>query len=296
MTKNIDGIKVSQILYNELNEYLSTKSQQPSIVDIVVGNDYSSLVYAKMKQKTLSTNTNIDFKSIHFEQITYQELTQYIKELNKDRGVTGIIIQLPLPDYLKEHTREILDTISPSKDIDGLTSTQAGLLSTKQDCLVPCTALAIETLLKSYNINLAGKRIAILNRNNLIGIPLAHLMLRNNATPIICHSKTSNLKIITKESDIIVVAINKQEYITEDYIKEGTIVFDTGVHKNNSNKIVGDTDYKNISKKASLITPPTGSIGPMTICMLAYNATKALYGIEVNNILANAIQKAKSQL
>lgn len=174
MTKNIDGIKVSQILYNELNEYLSTKSQQPSIVDIVVGNDYSSLVYAKMKQKTLSTNTNIDFKSIHFEQITYQELTQYIKELNKDRGVTGIIIQLPLPDYLKEHTREILDTISPSKDIDGLTSTQAGLLSTKQDCLVPCTALAIETLLKSYNINLAGKRIAILNRNNLIGIPLAH--------------------------------------------------------------------------------------------------------------------------
>lgn len=296
MNKNIDGIKISKTLYNELNKYLSTKSQHPKIVDISIGTDYGSSVYSKMKQKTLSTNTNIEFKSIHFEKTTYQELIQYIKELNKDRGVTGILIQLPLPDYLKEHTREILETISPIKDIDGLTSIQAGLLSTRQDCLVSCTALAIETLLKSYNINLEGKKVAILNRNNLIGIPFAHLMLKNNATPIICHSKTKNLKNITKESDIIVVSINKQEYITEDYIKEGTIVLDTGVHKNTNNKIVGDTDYNNIVKKASLITPPIGSIGPMTICMLAYNATKAIYGIEVNNILDNAIQKAKSNL
>lgn len=296
MSKNIDGIKLSKILYKELNKYLSTKQKLPKIVDIVVGDEYSSLVYAKMKQKALSTNTNIQFKSIHFDKITYQELIDYIKDLNKDNEVTGIIIQLPLPNYLKEHTRKILDTISPAKDIDGLTSTQAGLLSTKQDCLVPCTSLAIETILKSYNINLEGTRVAILNRNNLIGIPLTHLMLKNNATPIICHSKTKKLKNITKESDIIVVAINKQEYITEDYVKEGTIVLDTGIHKNNSNKIVGDIDYNNISKKASLITPPTGSIGPMTICMLAYNATKSLYGKEVNNILFNAIIIAKSHL
>lgn len=296
MSKDINGINLSKILYDNLNKYLTTKSQLPQIVDISIGNDYSSSVYSKMKQKTLSTNTSINFKSIHFDKITYQELTQYIKELNKDREVTGIIIQLPLPDYLKEHTREILDIISPLKDIDGLTSTQAGLLSTKQDCLVPCTALAIETILKAYNIDLNGKKVAILNRSNLIGIPLMHLMLKNNATPVICHSKTKDLKKITKESDIVIVAINKQEYITADYIKEGAIVLDTGVHKNGNNKVVGDIDYINISQKASLITPPTGSIGPMTISMLAYNATKALYKSEVNNILENAILNAKPNL
>lgn len=293
MNKDITTNKITKILYKELNNYLTTKYKIPYIINISIDNEYSNEVFSKMKEKTLSKETIIKYKNMHFNKITYQELIDYIKKLNNDKDITGITICLPLPDYLKEYEREILDTISPSKDIEGLTSTSLGLLLANQDTFIPCTALGIETLLKIYNITLEGKQVAIINRSNIIGKPLTNLMLRNDATPIICHSKTKNLQSIIKNCDIVIAALNKPEYITNEYLKDNAIVIDVGVHKNSHGQIVGDVNYKNVINKVSLITPPTNSIGPMTICMLAYNSTKAIYKEEITNLLEQAIYKAK---
>lgn len=296
MNKDITTNKIAKTLYKELNNYLTTKDKIPYIINISIDNEYSNEVFSKMKEKTLSKETIIKYKNIHFNKITYEELTNYIKDLNEDKDITGITIELPLPNYLKEYERKILDTISPQKDIEGLTSTSIGLLATNQDTFIPCTALGIETLLKIYNIPLEGKQIAIINRSNIIGKPLIYLMLRNNATPIMCHSKTNNLQEITKGCDIIVAALNKPEYITSEYLKKDAIVIDVGVHKTCQGEIVGDVNYKDVYDKVSLITPPTNSVGPMTICMLAYNSVKAIYKEEVTNILEQAINKAKTKM
>ncbi len=291
--KNIDGTTVSKILYDELKEYLKKKQQTPSIVDVSIGNDFGGLMYSKMKQKKINTETGMTFESVHFDEITADELIKYIKKVNDNSDVNGIMIQLPLPKNIQSMERTILDTIDYHKDIDGLTTHQTGCMNIGTEAFIPCTALGIETLLRVYNIPLAGKTVAIINRSNIVGKPLANLMLRNNATPIICHSKTDNLKDITKKCDVVVAALNKKEYITKEYIKKGTIVIDVGVHKNEAGKTVGDVDYKDVYEKARLITPPTGAVGPMTICMLAYNAAKSLYGEEIDTVLEEGIDKAK---
>lgn len=295
MDNQINGKLVSDILYTELSNYLSNQTKEVNIVDISVGNDFGGLMYSKMKQKKITSKTGMKFESIHFEKIDKDELEEYIKYLNKAK-TTGIMLQLPLPSPLNKYEREILDLINPNKDIDGLTSVSAGKLITNSDTFIPCTALGIEVLLKTYNINLTGKKVAIVNRRNIVGKPLTMLMLKNNATPIICHSKTKELYKITKNSDIVIAALNKKEFITEDYIKKGAVVIDVGVHKNEAGKTVGDVAFKEVSKKASLITPPTGGVGPMTICMLAYNSAKSVYGSEINEVLDTGIQKAKKCL
>lgn len=293
-SKDITSTQITKIFYEELNKFLLTKNIPLTIVNIQIGDNHASLTHSKIIEKTLTKETNINVKTVHFDTISYQELINYIKNLNSDSTITGIMLELPLPDYLNPYERQILDTISKDKDIEGLTSTSLGQLFTNNPNLIPCTPLSIITLLKSSNIKLSGKTIAILNRNNHIGKPLAHLLLNNNATPIICHSKTSNLKEITKTCDIVISALNKREYLTKDYFKEDAIVIDIGVHKNNQDKIVGDVNYKDVYNKVSLITPPTNSIGPMTICMLAYNTAKSIYEIEINQLLDQAISKAQS--
>lgn len=296
MNKKIDGSLVSEILYEELNKYLERKQQLPTVVDISIGEDFGGKIYSKRKEKIITSKTKIKFISKHFDRITYIELRDYIERLNKDTTVTGIMIQLPLPEKLKEKEREILDLIAPKKDIDGLTTTSIKELKEKKDTLIPCTALGIETLLKSYNVPLKNKKVAILNRSNIVGKPLEQLMIKENALPIVCHSKTKNLKEITKDCDIVIVAINKKEYITEEFIKDQTIVIDVGVHKNKEGKTVGDVDFKNIYQKVFLITPPTGAVGPMTICMFAYNSVKSIYGKEVNQIIEKGIKKAQEEI
>lgn len=291
--KKINGKFVSEILYEELNKYLKQKGKMPSVVDISIGDDFGGLMYSKMKKKKIEKETGINFESIHFEDITYRELKDYLTKLSSDAEITGIMLQLPLPKGLREHEREILDTIACNKDIDGLTTISAGLLSLGEDALIPCTALGIETLLKVYDVLLEGKKVAIINRSNIVGKPLANLLLKDNAMPIVCHSKTSDLRSITNECDIVVAALNKQEYIDASYIKDKAVVIDVGVHKNELGRTVGDVKFDEVSKKASLITPPTGSVGPMTICMLAYNSVKSLYGSEVNEVLQTGINKAK---
>ena len=296
MTKKLNGTLVSNILYEELKQYLSTKKTLPQIVDISIDDDLASNLYVKRKEKTITQKTNIKFSHMNLKNITKEHLLEKIDTLNKDKEVTGIMIQLPLPSYLQKSEREILDKIDSKKDIDGLTTNQIGNLTVNNDSLISCTAQGIITLLKAYDISLEGKTVAIINRNNRIGLPLANLLLQNNATPIITHSKTKNLKTITKTCDMVIVALNKQEFIKKDYIKEAAIVIDVGVHKNKEGKTVGDVDFDEVSQITSYITPPTGSIGPMTICMLAYNATKAIYGKEIDNLLEQAIKKVKQAI
>ena len=293
MGKKISGIEVSKILYEELRNYLLTRENPIHVVDISIGDDFGGQMYSKMKQKKISKETGIDFDSIHFTDINKDKLESYLEMLSKDSEITGIMLQLPLPGILKDYEREILDKISPTKDVDGLTTSSIGKLVLGEDTLIPCTPKGIETLLHAYDVPLEGKKVAIINRSNIVGKPLAHLMLQNNATPIICHSKTRDLKEVTRESDIVVAALNKQEAITADFIKEGAVVIDVGVHRNEEGKTVGDVDFASVYEKASLITPPTGGVGPMTICMLAYNSAKSVYGKEVDEVLQQGIEKAK---
>lgn len=293
MGKKISGIEVSKILYEELRNYLLTRENPIHVVDISIGDDFGGQMYSKMKQKKISKETGIDFDSIHFTDINKDKLESYLEMLSKDPEITGIMLQLPLPGTLKNYEREILDKISPTKDVDGLTTSSIGKLVLGEDTLIPCTPKGIETLLHAYEVPLEGKKVAIINRSNIVGKPLAHLMLQNNATPIICHSKTRDLKEVTRESDIVVAALNKQEAITADFIKEGAVVIDVGVHRNEEGKTVGDVDFASVYEKSSLITPPTGGVGPMTICMLAYNSAKSVYGKEVDEVLQQGIEKAK---
>lgn len=293
MGKKTSGIEVSKILYEELRNYLLTRENPIHVVDISIGDDFGGQMYSKMKQKKISKETGIDFDSIHFTDINKDKLESYLEKLSKDPEITGIMLQLPLPGILKDYEREILDKISPTKDVDGLTTSSIGKLVLGEDTLIPCTPKGIETLLHAYDVPLEGKKVAIINRSNIVGKPLAHLMLQNNATPIICHSKTRDLKEVTRESDIVVAALNKQEAITADFIKEGAVVIDVGVHRNEEGKTVGDVDFASVYEKSSLITPPTGGVGPMTICMLAYNSAKSVYGKEVDEVLQQGIEKAK---
>lgn len=296
MDKKINGTEVSKILYQELRKYISDKNILPNIVDISIGEDFGSLKYAEMKKKKITKETGFGFESVHYDEISKEELINYINELNEDTNINGIMIQLPLPSYLSGYEREILDTIVCTKDVDGLTSTSAGLLMVGADCLIPCTPAGIIALLKAYDIELEGKTVSIINRSNIVGKPLEQLFLKENATPTVCHSKTINLESITKETDILVAALNKKEYITENYIKEGAVVIDVGVHQNEQNKTVGDVDFNSVYDKCSMITPPTGGVGPMTITMLAYNSAKSLYGKDVDTILNDGIEVARKTL
>ena len=293
LNKEMKSIEITNILYQELNNYILKKDVVPSIVDISIGDDFGGLMYSKMKKKKIQEKTPISFKSLHLENIDLDMLCKCIDSLNYNEEITGIMLQLPLPSNLREYEREVLDLINVKKDIDGLTTESIGNLSIGKDSLVPCTALGIEVLLKIYGVDLEGKNVAIINRSNIVGKPLALLMLKDNATPVICHSKTKDLASVTSNCDIVVAALNKKEYITSEYIKDGAIVIDVGVHKNELGKTVGDVNYNDVYDKVSLITPPTGAVGPMTICMLAYNSAKSLYGSEVNDVLKSAIDKAK---
>lgn len=294
MDKRINGLYVSDILYEELNKYLFKKRKVlPRVVDLSIGNDFGGQMYAKMKEKNITSKTIINFMSVHFDEMPIEVLEQYITSINADKTITGMMIQLPLPENLKGEERRVLDMISPKKDVDGLTSLSAGKLSTGDTTLIPCTPRGIEMLLKAYDVPLEGKKVAIINRSNIVGKPLAELMLQNNATPIICHSKTQNLESITRDCDIVIAALNKQEYITEKFVKEGAVIIDVGVHKNKNGKTVGDVAFDKVYDKVSLITPPTGAVGPMTICMLAYNSAKSIHGEEVDEVLYNGIEKAK---
>jgi methylenetetrahydrofolate dehydrogenase (NADP+) / methenyltetrahydrofolate cyclohydrolase len=273
----IDGKKISNEIKDELREKVLTYKKQGkeiTLAVIQVGNDPASSVYVGNKKKACEY---IGINSLSYElseETTEVELINLVKELNARNDVNGILVQLPLPKHINEDL--IIQTISPAKDVDGFHPMSVGALSIGQKGYVSCTPAGVIELLKRSDIQIEGKECVVLGRSNIVGKPMAFLLLRENGTVTICHSKTKNLKEVTKRADILVVAIGKPKFITKEYIKEGAIVIDVGIHRDENNKLCGDVDYNDVVDFVSAITPVPGGVGPMTIAMLMSNCVASV--------------------
>ena len=275
----IDGKKVSLEVKEELRqkiqeELLDKGLKAPKLAVVMVGDNSASEVYVAGKVKACS-QVGIESESYRLpEDAVEQDVVCLIDKLNKDESINGILLQLPVPKHLDG--QKLIDLISPEKDVDGLTKINLGKLVSKDDSgLFGCTPSGIIKLLHAYNVEIAGKDVVIINRSLLVGKPLAFMFLNENATVTICHSKTKEMTDKIKRADIVVVAVGKKHFLTEEMVKEGAIVIDVGINREkDSKKIYGDVDFENVSKKASLITPVPGGVGPMTIAMLLNNTYK----------------------
>ncbi len=258
-----------KVLANDILDKLSLKVKQldtaPNLVVIQVGNDLASSVYVRNKERT-AERVGINSETVKLSKhITQDELLEIIDKYNHFTDVNGILVQLPLPKHIDEQV--ILEAISPMKDVDGFHPLNVGKLNIGQKQMIPSTPAGIMELLKANHIELEGKHVVIVGRSNIVGKPLAHLLLEANATVTIAHSKTKDLKHLTKQADILVVAVGQPELITEDYVKDGTVVIDVGINRTESG-LKGDVDFNNVKSKVAAITPVPGGVGPMTIAML----------------------------
>lgn len=268
----LDGKKIKQDKIQELKKEIELLKRKPGIAVIQVGSDSASNVYVKNKEKT-ALELGCKFSHIKFdEDVIEDEILLKIDELNNDNDIDGIIVQMPLPKHL--NTSKIQNKVLPSKDIDGLTDINAGLLFHNKECLIPCTPNGILEILKYYNIEIKGKHVVIVGRSELVGRPLMSLMLNNNATVSICHSYTSNLSEITKQADILIVAVGKKHMITSSMVKDGAVVIDVGINREDG-KLYGDVDFDNVKDVSSYITPVPGGVGQMTVLSLYQNLLKA---------------------
>ena len=272
----IDGKKLAKQIRENLKiecEELKEKGINPKLAVIMVGDDKASKIYVKNKSKACN-EIGIKYEEYLLdENINQNELIELIEKLNNDKTVHGILLQSPVPEVLD--INEAFRKISPEKDVDGFNPTNVGKLALNQDTFVSCTPYGIMRMFEAYNIDLEGKKVVIIGRSNIVGKPLMQCCLNKNATVTICHSKTKNIKEHIKDADVVISAIGKPEYVTADMVKDGVIVIDVGINRNEDGKIVGDVDFENVSKKASYITPVPGGVGPMTIAMLMNNVIKA---------------------
>ncbi len=277
MAKIIDGKHISQEIKDELKQEvaaLKASGRECALAVIQVGNDPASSVYVRNKKKACEY---IGIRSLSYEldeNTSEDELLALIDKLNADPSVHGILCQLPLPKHMDED--KVIKRISPEKDVDGFHPQNVGALVIGQQGFVSCTPAGIIQLLKRSNIQMEGKHCVVIGRSNIVGKPMALLMLRENATVTICHSRTRNLKELCKEADILIVAIGKPQFITADYVKEGAVVIDVGIHRDENNKLCGDVKYDEVEPVASAITPVPGGVGPMTIAMLMHNCVEAM--------------------
>lgn len=258
--------KMQEDLANEVTEWKNKGYRIPTLVVILIGEDSASKVYVKNKEKSAQ---KIGFNSIVRrldDSIKEEELLLIIESYNQDDSVDGILVQLPLPKHIDEE--KVLLAIDPRKDVDGFHPLNVGKLFVGDPDMHPCTPYGIITLLKEHQIDLVGKKVVIIGRSNIVGKPLMHMMLNEDATVTIAHSKTKNLKDETLTADVLVAAIGQAEFITSDYVKEGAVVVDVGMNRNSEGKLVGDVDYQDVLPKVSAITPVPGGVGPMTITML----------------------------
>ena len=270
----IDGKKVAEKCKKNIEERIKKLNKMPGFAVIRIGEDEASKIYVRLKHK-MSEELGINFTEYHLdENITQEELISLIKKLNADDEVDGILLQSPIPYHL--NILEAFQTIAPEKDVDGFSPINVGKLVQRQECFAACTPTGVMTMLKEYNIPIEGKHAVVVGRSNIVGRPMAELLLNANATVTICHSKTRNLTEIVKSADILVVAIGKPKFITADMIKEGAVVVDVGINRiPDSKKIVGDVDFENVKEKCSYITPVPGGVGPMTIMTLMDNVVTA---------------------
>jgi len=272
----IDGKKISAELKDELKVQVAQLKEngiEITLAVVQVGSDPASSVYVGNKKKACEY---IGIKSLAYEipdSTTQVELLTLVERLNADPSVNGILVQLPLPRHIDEDT--VIKTIAPSKDVDGFHPESVGALSIGQKGFVSCTPAGVIQLLKRSGIEIEGKECVIIGRSNIVGKPMALLMLRENATVTICHSRTRNLKEVAKRADILIVAIGKPLFVNKDFVKEGAVVIDVGVHRNENNKLCGDVDYEDVLPYVSAITPVPGGVGPMTIAMLMKNCVES---------------------
>ena len=277
MAKIIDGKSISLQIKDELKEKAAALKEQGisvTLAVIQVGNNPASTVYVNNKKKGCEY---IGIGSLSYElpeETSEEELLSLIRELNERKDVNGILVQLPLPFHIDED--KVIKTIDPKKDVDGFHPQSVGALCIGQPGFVSCTPAGIIQLLKRSGIEIAGKECVILGRSNIVGKPMALLMLRENATVTVAHSRTKDIKEVTKRADILIVAIGKPKMITRDYVKDGAVVIDVGINRDENNKLCGDVDFQDVEPVCSAITPVPGGVGPMTIAMLLHNCMESV--------------------
>lgn len=277
MAAIIDGKKISQEIKDELKSKVAALKEEGveiTLAVIQVGTDPASSVYVGNKKKACEY---IGIRSLAYElakETTQEELLDLVRELNNRIDVNGILVQLPLPAHIQEEV--IIHTISPSKDVDGFHPFNVGALSIGQKGFVSCTPAGVIELLRRSGIEIEGKECVVVGRSNIVGKPMTFLLLREHGTVTVCHSKTKDLKEVTKRADILVVALGKPKFINKDYVKEGAVVIDVGIHRGEDNKLCGDVDYENVIDVVSAITPVPGGVGPMTIAMLMHNCIESV--------------------
>ena len=277
MANIINGLEISKQIKLEVKEkfdrYYSEGKRKAKLVVIIVGEDSASKTYVRNIQKTMETN-NVECEVKCFDEtMTQEELIVEIKRLNEDNTIDGIFLQVPLPKHM--NSAEVVATISYQKDVDGLSPTNLGKLMIGQDCFVPCTPQGIMDLLDTIDISLEGKQAVMVGRSMSVGKPMVSLLEKRNATVTLCHSKTVNLCEVTKQADIIVVAVGKANMITSQYVKPGAVVIDVGINVNEDGKIVGDVDFDDVIDHVSWITPVPKGVGPMTNASLLRNVLKS---------------------
>ncbi|MCR5474181.1 MAG: bifunctional methylenetetrahydrofolate dehydrogenase/methenyltetrahydrofolate cyclohydrolase FolD [Lachnospiraceae bacterium] len=273
MAKIIDGKLISAQIKDELKEKVAKEHIKATLAVIQVGNDPASCVYVGNKKKACEY-IGIGSRSYELpEETTEEELLDLVDRLNADDEIKGILVQLPLPKTIDE--KKVINRISPDKDVDGFHPQSVGRLCIGEDGFVSCTPAGIIELLKRSGIPIEGRECTVIGRSNIVGKPMALLLLANNGTVTVCHSRTKDLKEICKRADILVVAVGKPKMITSEYIKEGAVVIDVGIHRTESGKLCGDVDYEDVLPHVSAITPVPGGVGPMTIAMLMVNCVKA---------------------
>ena len=273
----IDGKKISEEIKLELKEKvakLKEQGKEATLAVIQVGQDPASSIYVKNKKKACEYIGVGSVSYELFENTTEEKLLSIIDELNERSDITGILVQLPLPKHIDED--KVIKRIDPKKDVDGFHVENVGALVVGEEGFVSCTPNGVIQLLKRSNVDITGKHAVIIGRSNIVGKPMALLMLRENATVTVCHSKTKNLKEICKEADILIVAMGKPRFVDHEYIKEGAVVIDVGIHRDENNKICGDVNFDDVKDHTSKITPVPGGVGPMTIAMLMYNVVSAI--------------------
>lgn len=273
----IDGKEVAKAKREQIKsrvEELKSQGKTVGLAVIIVGENPASRVYVNNKKKGCLEVGIDSFEYALPESTTEEELKELVLKLNNDDRVNGILCQLPLPKHINEDA--VINTISPEKDVDAFHPQNVGHIMIGDYTFLPCTPAGIMEMLKFYNVSVAGKKCVVIGRSNIVGKPMAMLLLKENGTVEICHSRTENLKEETLSADILVAAVGKTRFVTEDMVKQGAVVIDVGMNRDEDGKLCGDVDFTNVEKKASYITPVPGGVGPMTITMLLENTVRAV--------------------
>lgn len=273
MYQLINGKEVAEKIKLQVKEEIKSLGKDVTLAVVIVGDNPASKVYVNNKKKACKL---VGIQSLEYglpENTSEDELLSLIDRLNNYNYVDGILVQLPLPRHI--NTDMVIERINPEKDVDGFTAINTGKLWLGQYDIAPCTAIGVIELLDYYNIDIAGKHCVIVGRSNIVGKPVAALMLERNATVTVCHSKTQNLYDITRTADILITAVGKPKFITRDMVKDGAVVIDVGINRDENGKLYGDVDFENVKDKTTAITPVPGGCGPMTVAMLVKNTLEA---------------------